>query len=186
MAQVSALFREINSAEPVRMIDLIEHETTDSQNDCVELTSPMETSSSNSTTTVQNDEPSTPIIKATNQIEPDLTQPDKIALLTETIESLAKLKPEMFKPSSRCKPPHLNIDVMRDDLFQSNFLQRHSIATSTDLLLKLSELNQQQKSIITSQSGNIREAASKSMQLAIQKATEYDFFLGLEKTWMYK
>lgn len=192
MAQVSALFREINCAEPVRMIDLVEHEV-DSQDDN-NCQSPLEEKCSATPltevvhNTVDKQEPpatnQSPIAstKATKTIK-KVNQTDRIAILTEAIETLAKLKPDMFKPSSRCKPPHLNIDVLRDDLFQSDFLQRHSLLTSSDLITKLHELNQKQKGAIAqTQTGEM----SKSMQSATQKAFEHDFFLGLDKAWMYK
>lgn len=187
MAQVSALFREINSAEPVRMIDLVEHEA-DSQDDN-NSQSPLEEKYSTTSLTVENKVGTlatnqNPIAstEATKTIK-KINQADRIAILTEAIETLAKLKPDMFKPSSRCKPPHLNIDVLRDDLFQSDFLQRHSLLTCSDLLTKLHELNQKQKgSIPQTHAGEV----SKSMQSATQKAFEHDFFLGLDKAWMYK
>lgn len=188
MAQVSALFREINSAEPVRMIDLVEHEA-DSQDDNNCQSPHEEKYLATPLSTVNKEEP--PL--ATNQnliastkatkTNKNINQADRIAILTEAIETLAKLKPAMFKPSSRCKPPHLNIDVLRDDLFQSDFVQRHALLTSSDLLSKLHELNQKQKEAIAETN---TEEVSKSMQSATQKAFEHDFFLGLDKAWMYK
>jgi len=158
------------------MIDLIEHEA-DSQDSSLPLVeeAPAMPSTTVMCNTLENLEIDKPI-KST-------TQADRIAILTEAIESLAKHKPDMFKPSSRCKPPHLNIDVLRDDLFQSDFLQRHSLATISDLLTKLHEINQKQKIAITQiKAGDV----SKSMQSATQKAIEHEFFLGLDKAWIYK
>ena len=187
MAQVSALFREINSAEPVRMIDLVEHEAdsqdeSNSQSPLEEKYSTTSLTAVNKVETLATNQNPIASTKATKTIK-KINQADHIAILTEAIETLAKLKPDMFKPSSRCKPPHLNIDVLRDDLFQSDFLQRHSLLTSSDLLTKLHELNQKQKGSIP-QTHAVE--VSKSMQSATQKAFEHDFFLGLDKAWMYK
>ena len=47
-----------------------------------------------------------------------------VAMLDEAADLLSRRFPEFFKPSSRCRPPHLNVDVLRDDLFASEFVQR--------------------------------------------------------------
>ena len=44
------------------------------------------------------------------------------AVLEKVAEKLLTSNGEMFKDSQRCKPPHCNIDLLRDDLFQSRYI----------------------------------------------------------------
>lgn len=76
--EISDLFKEINSSEPVRLVDM-----------------------------------------------PDEGASDNIRqVITEAAEILQTKYSEMFKPSARCRPPHLNIDNLRDDLFQNDIIKR--------------------------------------------------------------
>jgi hypothetical protein len=40
------------------------------------------------------------------------------AVLAEAAAALAERHPAMVKPSARCKAPHINLDVFRDEIFQ--------------------------------------------------------------------
>jgi len=118
-------------------------------------------------------------------------------ILNDVTDSLALKLPEMFKPSQRCRPPHLNIDVFRDELFQSRFLTRHNIHTSVELeklLLDVNLMLSQRKdedwiagtftssTDIEGNSGS--EKKGKTIGTGRKKAKEYNFFLGLDKHWI--
>ena len=93
----------------------------------------------------------------------------------------------MFSPSQNCRSPHVNVDVCRNDIFESELLQNQGI-TSTDMLLKTIESinlnigNEIQKGRKKKSS----KKASTSKEKALQKAIENNFFLGLDKAWMYR
>jgi hypothetical protein len=108
----------------------------------------------------------------------------------------------MFKPTSRCRPPHLHADALRDELYQSEFLSRHNIKTAEELLLKLESINTRlgkRYNPDLSQSGpkksgkgkkgaveEVEESTNKGKltEQAEAKAKQYEFYLGLDKSWI--
>eukprot|EP00192_Tetraselmis_astigmatica_P006275 CAMPEP_0117673794 /NCGR_PEP_ID=MMETSP0804-20121206/14673_1 /TAXON_ID=1074897 /ORGANISM="Tetraselmis astigmatica, Strain CCMP880" /LENGTH=441 /DNA_ID=CAMNT_0005482577 /DNA_START=57 /DNA_END=1379 /DNA_ORIENTATION=- len=107
-------------------------------------------------------------------------------VLAKAVDALAEQHPGMFKESQRCRPPHVNKDNLRDDLFQSDLLQKHSIRTPDQLLQLLDDIN-------ASLGGRKREEwndlnsrlspAKVSFEDALKKATANKFFLGLDSNW---
>jgi len=231
--QVGALFREINAAEPVRLVDLLMQEeaplpiesnsssdsdTSATRDENNKINSKLSTEESattartlNSTTgnqpsfTSTGADASSKSAAAANIIgkggegaedeldtasnETVLSQEALVAVLDETVDGLAAAYPDMFKPSSRCKPPHLNVDVLRDDLFQSEFLSRHDVRSAEDLRSLLDRVNRalgehHQHEHEHEQNG-AAGGLSKSAAAALKKATEHGFYLGLDKAWMY-
>lgn len=98
-------------------------------------------------------------------------------------EGAARMKetyPDMFSPSQRCRAPHLNIDNLRDALFASNVIDRHSLKSPTALEAWMMGQNE---ALATKYQ---REDAQKSVaKTAMKKAIEYDFYLGLDSSWLY-
>lgn len=159
--EVAVLFREINSAEPVRLID--------SQMSEEEIEDEVDGSTDHLTS------------------KSDTTSVDTVTVLNEATDSLMSRYPDMFKPSSRCRPPHLNIDVLRDDLFQSDFVGRArvngvAINSPSDLVDYLIGVNAR---LGESLKNDDPASHSKYMQNAIKKAIANDFYLGINKTWIY-
>ena len=59
----------------------------------------------------------------------EIDLPEAIATMTkvcidEAVDALAAAYPAMFKPSMRCRPPHVNRDVVRNALFHGDVLRR--------------------------------------------------------------
>ena len=104
-------------------------------------------------------------------------------IITEAVEQLAILFPDMFKTSSRCRPPHLNVDLLRDDLYTTEFVLRHQVNSSEELLMKLIEIN---KKLGVEYNGGIGVGKSGSKSSAVEvKAKQYAFYLGLgDKSWI--
>lgn len=187
-AQVGALFREINAAEPVRLVDLL------MQEEAPLADGPMVSLIESGPTLipiVQDEKGSIEIatelpVPSTDGVikreSLQLSPEDLVTILDSAADSLSGSYPDMFKPSSRCKPPHLNVDVLRDDLFQSDFLPRHGVRSAADLLALLDRVNNSLKEQLPLQD---TEALSKSAATALKKATEHGFYLGLDKAWMY-
>jgi hypothetical protein len=198
--QVSALFREINAAEPVRLVDLQLHDDSHLQSEEAqeeaqqaeevgaggsEISSVVRSSREGTADGAGKVEQvgSAKVDDGTHTDQPELL----LQALNAAADELALQYPAMFKPSSRCKPPHLNADVLRDDLFQSGFLQRHPVAarSSSGLLRLLARVNgslaQQAAAATAGGSG-----ASKSQAAAERKAAEHGLYLGLDKAWLYQ
>lgn len=65
---------------------------------------------------------------------PGVAKNQERKIITEGASRLADKFPDMFKPSQRCRSPHLNIDNLRDALFASNVLKRHDIKSPKKLV----------------------------------------------------
>ena len=101
-------------------------------------------------------------------------------IITEAVEQVALLYPDMFKTSSRCRPPHLNIDLLRDDLYTTEFVIRHQVNSSEELLMKLIEINKK----LGVEYNGVGKSGCKSSAVEV-KAKQYEFYLGLgDKSWI--
>ena len=129
-----------------------------------------------------------------NKAEPvklvDLPGVAKVAdrkIINGAAESLNTSFPEMFKPSTRCRAPHLNLDNLRDALFSSDVLKRHSLKSDKALVDWMMEKNAELAKEFAAQGANGSRAASKSVsKSALAKAEKFNFFLGLDSTWLYR
>jgi len=143
--EVSLLFKEINSAEPIRLIDM-------------------------------------PGEGASEQVK---------ELLDAATDKLSAEFEDMFKPSLKCKPPHLNVDVFRDDVFQSEIISRKNFKTAKDLLDHIAAVNDTLSKRTDSQwedvlvaNGLFKSKGGKAMEQAIKKARLNKFYIGLDSSWM--
>lgn len=101
-------------------------------------------------------------------------------IINEAADKLMSRWPDMFKPSQRCRAPHLNIDNLRDALFASNMIEKHSLKTSAALE---SWMIAQNKLLATKfESEEAKELVSET---ALKKAVKFDFYLGLDSSWFY-
>lgn len=103
-------------------------------------------------------------------------------IVNDAAESLKKKYKEMFKPTSRCRSPHVNIDALRDGLFGVDVVREGKYTTSQELMQQLEQINQQLLVVCHS------DAQSKAMSAgevnALEKANKYDFYLGMRKDWL--
>lgn len=137
---VKDLFTEINSAEPVRLVDM-----------------------------------------PTEGVDEVLK-----AVLNEAVEALEEAHPAMFKASHRCRPPHLNKDNLRDEIYQAEFMPRRNIMTTAQLLAALSEVNERlgTRRVEEWTEENSRLSPKKaSFPDALAKASTHGFYLGLDAAW---
>eukprot|EP01038_Epipyxis_sp_PR26KG_P004697 gene4697-6596_t len=169
--EVEKLFKEINSAEPVRFIDMNIASSSMTNNDNLDQ-------GKTSTDAKEDDE-------SENMNGAEL----QMAIIDEVTEILRDKYSEMFKPTSRCRIPNINIDVLRDDIFQSNLLTRKSINSTKELIDFLektnSELGKQLKKEEKGWTEDNNSGRSQSFKTAFKKANTNNFFLGMEKNWLY-
>lgn len=95
-------------------------------------------------------------------------------------EKLHERFPDMFKPSQRCRPPHLNIDNLRDALFASDVIGRHSLKSPKALQAWMIAQNE----LLATKFQN-KEAKKLASEAALKKAQKFDFYLGLDSGWLY-
>jgi hypothetical protein len=166
---VARLFRDINLAEPVRLVDMPE--------------------------------------------AADGLSAQRREALNEAVELLEMHHRTMFKPSSRCRVPHVNKDVLRDDIFQvrtlefyfystylrrallsatgsprrsslqSELMQRHGLQTGAQLLAWLKKTNSRLAQTNDQEWAAMRKG--KAAAAALAKARACNFFLGMDKSWLY-
>jgi hypothetical protein len=101
-------------------------------------------------------------------------------IITSAAAKVAERYPEMFKPSQQCRVPHLNIDNLRDALFASEVLKRHDIKSSSALVNWITAQND-----LLAAKFQDPEVVSKVNAKALEKAKKYDFYLGMESSWLY-
>jgi hypothetical protein len=100
--------------------------------------------------------------------------------INEGAARLHETYPEMFSPSQRCRAPHLNIDNFRDALFASNVIDRHSLKSPKALEAWMMEQNE---ALATKyQQEDAKKMVSKT---ALEKSIQYNFYLGLDSSWLY-
>ena len=101
-------------------------------------------------------------------------------IIDDAANQLFETFPEMFKPSQRCRPPHLNVDNLRDAIFTANILKQHSITSSSALYDWIMQRNEElAKTFVHDYSLNMGVSQS-----ALEKAKEYNFFFGLDMSWL--
>ncbi len=93
--------------------------------------------------------------------------------------------PDMFKASSNCRLPHVNIDVLRDTLFKSNVVGRTGAATAEQLIGWIKAKND----VVAQRTEDSWKQAYKGRNAdtvvkAVDKARTHNFFLGMEPNWM--
>ncbi|KAL3810272.1 hypothetical protein ACHAXA_008640 [Cyclostephanos tholiformis] len=112
--------------------------------------------------------------------------------------------PAMFSTSSRCRAPHLNLDNLRDALFASEIIQREKIGSGIELVSWMSRKNDELRErygsvagvgVSSTEKNDDGDSGTATMgndikisinESALKKARKFDFFLGLESTWLYK
>jgi hypothetical protein len=101
-------------------------------------------------------------------------------VITSAAAKLHEQYPEMFKASQQCRVPHLNVDNLRDALFASEVLKRHEIKTAASLI----QWMQAQNEVLAAKYQD-PTAAGKVSATALEKAQKFDFYLGMESSWLY-
>ena len=89
----------------------------------------------------------------------------------------------MFSNSTKCRPPHVNSDNMRESLFTSEILKKHN--TEKKLLDFLRKRNNEIEKRVTKAvelDGGKDISCSKT---GLEKAIRNKFFLRVESSWLY-
>lgn len=98
---------------------------------------------------------------------------------------------EMFKPSLRCKPPHLHEAIFRDDLFQSEIIHRRGMKSAAQLRQLIASVNAEYSERSDDQweqillESKVFKVKGKLLAEAVKKARLHKFYLGLDSSWMH-
>lgn len=84
----------------------------------------------------------------------------------------------MFKASPNCRPPHVNVDTLRDELHRGRAVQRTGAKSADELLQWLLRENERLRG--RAEGGGWAGKGER----ALAKAVEHRFFLGMESTWI--
>lgn len=121
-------------------------------------------------------------------------------IIDHAASHFADTYPDMFSTSARCRAPHLNLDNLRDSLFASNVIQREKFGSGGELVRWMLARNDELSKLYggygsASETIDDGDNASEAVEVdgksslndtAVKKAKKYDFYLGLESTWLYK
>lgn len=66
-------------------------------------------------------------------------------MITTAAEMLRERYPAMFKPSHACRPPHLNVDVLREEVHKADVLSRFQVRRWAALSSQLEQKPQRAK-----------------------------------------
>ncbi len=102
-------------------------------------------------------------------------------IINDAATYLEETYPEMFKPSQRCRAPHLNVDNLRDAIFASDILKKGQMKTKTTLIKWILQKNDEMRIKYAED-----EVILSTNQVALEKAKEFDFYLGLDMTWLHQ
>jgi len=110
--------------------------------------------------------------------------PEVKAVIDAAAEALRDRHAEMFKPSDKCRTPHMNLDNLRDELYQSGVVERKGFKTRDELLWWMLEKNAQMGEVPDDEWVPKRRTRAASLPRALGKARANDFFLGVEWDWL--
>jgi len=101
-------------------------------------------------------------------------------IINEASSILQDTYPEMFKPSQRCRSPHLNVDNLRDAIFAAGIINKHNLKNHKALVSWILQQNEELGKKYQ------EECPSSISVAALKKAKQYGFYLGLDSAWLYK
>lgn len=102
-------------------------------------------------------------------------------LISTAINRLEAAYPTMFSPSQRCRVPHVNIDNLRDNVFAANVIKRKDVNNAN----KLHDWLISENKLLGKKFAENEELQRSVNQKAWAKAQKYEFYLGLESSWLY-
>jgi hypothetical protein len=110
---------------------------------------------------------------------PGVVKAEDLEIINAAVASISDQYPDMFKPSSSCRRPHLNIDNVRNELFLNKVIERHEIKTAKQMEEWMLARNQ----ALAKKYQTEDEAKARISDRALTKAQTHDFYLGLDTTW---
>ena len=108
---------------------------------------------------------------------PGVAKDEDLEIINTAVASISEQFPEMFKASTNCRRPHLNVDNVRNELFLNRVIERHEIGTAQQMEDWMLARNKSMAEKYASGS------ETKVSERVLSKAKAHDFFLGLDSSW---
>ena len=109
------------------------------------------------------------------------------ATITIAAETLRERYPGMFKPSHGCRPPHLNVDVLRAEMHKAELIERNKIKSAEQLVDWIEARNLELAAKTDDEWGDgAKTKSGTALEKALAKAREQGFYLGLSWDWLDK
>ena len=100
-------------------------------------------------------------------------------------EALRARYPAMFKPSHGCRPPHVNVDVLREEMHRAQLLRREGLTTAEQLIGWIEARNEELSARDAAEWGkSVRIKTDSALEKALAKAKNEGFYLGLTWDWV--
>ena len=116
---------------------------------------------------------------------PGIVKGSERKMLNDAVDQLYDTYPEMFRSSTKCHPPHVNIDNIRDAIFAANVMSRHKMKSTKQLYDWLVQQNTILGQKYNGKDNNNTDTGGQYTAKALEKAIKFQFYLGLESSWYY-
>lgn len=104
---------------------------------------------------------------------PSRLAPASKQVIDAAVAELASRFPDMFKPSARCRPPHIHADSLRNLIFRQGTVQTRGIKAPSVLVAHLEAVNAQLRG------RQVGDWPTALRGKALAKARKYGLFIGL-------
>lgn len=109
---------------------------------------------------------------------PGVAKDEDLEIINAAVATISEQYPEMFKASTNCRKPHLNVDNVRNDLFLNQIIERNKIGSAQAMEDWILAQNKAMAKKYTDE-----KQTQKISERALSKAKAYDFYLGLDTSW---
>lgn len=116
---------------------------------------------------------------------PDVAEEGEKKTINDASEFIRNKYEDMFKASTNCRLPHMNIDNLRDELFKSNIVGRENIENSEQLVEWIMARN----NFLAKKKDAYWKKLFKgrnfdTIKKSLMKAKERNFFIGMDRHWI--
>lgn len=117
-------------------------------------------------------------------VEGGASEADREAIDAVAVD-LQRKYPDMFKPSRSCRPPHVNVDVLRAEIHKSGVLAKLQEPLATWIAQRNRDLaNVSHDRWRRDKDLRCLGASKDAIDKALSKAVKHDFYLGLTWEWL--
>ena len=122
---------------------------------------------------------------------PGVAPPDVKWMLEGAAQRIKERYPAMFSASERCKIPNVNLDVLREELFSAEVVNRFGIADEDAFVTwlegenaKLARRTEKEWLEARPKRGRGSTGSEETYLKALAKAKEHGFYLGMDFSWL--
>ena len=122
---------------------------------------------------------------------PGVAPPDVKWMLEGAAQRIKERYPAMFSASERCKIPNVNLDVLREELFSAEVVNRFGIADEDAFVTwlegenaKLAQRTEKEWLEARPKRGRGSTGSEETYLKALAKAKEHGFYLGMDFSWL--